>query len=285
MKISVIIPVYKNKDLFLNNLRNNLIFLKGCEVIVVNDDPRVDLRRDLQLLNDRDKVVINLILLENKKNLGFGGSVNRGVKESSGDLLFLLNSDVRLVDDSFKKAISQFENDEKLFAVSFLQIEKDGRRVGKNITYFRRGLFFHKKAEDLKRGLNGWAEGGSSIIIKKYFNQLNGFDERYSPFYWEDIDLSYRAYKRGWKVLFDPEIKVEHHHESTIKKYFPSSFIKTIAFRNQFIFIWKNIRDWRMLISHFIFLPYNFVYYLFKGKKEFFIGFLKATKYLWVRKQ
>ncbi|PJE58197.1 MAG: glycosyltransferase family 2 protein, partial [Candidatus Portnoybacteria bacterium CG10_big_fil_rev_8_21_14_0_10_36_7] len=48
---------------------------------------------------------------------------------------------------------------------------------------------------------------------------LNGFDELYSPFYWEDIDLSYRAWKTGYTVLFDPQVLVEHHHETTIRTF------------------------------------------------------------------
>jgi len=86
--ISVIIPTYRNKKLLIDNLKHNLLYLKDCEIIVVNDDPGeslknlIDSRRSLPRTpirggNDRggrgnDK---KIILIENKKNLGFGQSI------------------------------------------------------------------------------------------------------------------------------------------------------------------------------------------------------------------
>ena len=58
--------------------------------------------------------------------------------------------------------------------------------------------------------------------------KLGGMDTLYSPFYWEDIDLSYRAWKSGYQILYDPNIIVEHHHESTIAKYFDKKKVSDI---------------------------------------------------------
>lgn len=255
-------------------LENNIKYLKDVEIIVVDDASAEGLKQDLKEKYPEVKVIVN------KKNLGFSKTVNLAVKEATGEFILLLNSDVKLIDDSFKKAIGQFKKDKNLFAVSFVQIEKDKSLVGKNRLFFKRGLFHHQKADDLKRGFNAWAEGGASLIRKKYFDQLSGFDGIFTPFYWEDIDLSYRAYKRGWQVIFDPKIKVEHHHESTIGKFFDRSHVKIIAFRNQFIFVWKNLNQFPFLISHFLWLPYNLIYFLFKGEEEFLIGFVKALPYV-----
>jgi GT2 family glycosyltransferase len=105
---------------------------------------------------------------------------------------------------------------------------------------------------------------------------LIGYDEIYSPFYWEDIDLSYRAYKRGWKVIFDSEIVVEHHHESTIGKYFDKEKIKTIAYRNQFFFQWKNITDAGLHRQHISSLPVYLIRAIVKKDWSFVKGFLAA---------
>lgn len=268
--ISVVIPTFKNKFQLLQNLNNNLKFIKGSEIIIINDDPNESLKNEKLFSNN------NIKLVENKKNLGFGESVNLGVKLAKNNFILLLNDDVKLQNDNFLKALEYFKIDEKLFAVSFAQTEKDGSIVGKNIFYWNRGLFFHAKAFDLKFGPNAWAEGGASLIDKNKFLQLRGFDSIYSPFYWEDIDLSYRAAQQGYKILFDPKILVQHQHESTIGKYYSKNFIKSIAYRNQFIFIWKNTRNPMLIIQHLIFLPFNLLYYLLKGEKEFIIGFIKA---------
>lgn len=267
--ISVIIPTFKNKKQLLRNLKTNLSFLKNCEIIIVNDDPEESLKSEIKQFK-------NITLLENRHNLGFGQTVNRGVANATGKYIMLLNDDVKLLNNNYQIAINHFKKDRDLFTVSFAQKEKDGNIVGKNRFFWRRGLFFHQKAHDLKPGETGWAEGGACIINKKKFEELDGFDSMYSPFYWEDIDLSYRAKKAGYKILFDPNILVEHHHESTIGKYFEGNYIQKIAFRNQLLFIWKNITEPKKRLVHFLFLPYHLIRYLFTGKKEFLLGFIEA---------
>lgn len=268
--ISVVIPTYKNKDQFLENLKHNLIFLKECEIVIVNDNPEQSLIKELNEYK-------NIVLIENNKNLGFGLAVNIGIQKAKNNIIMLLNDDVILNDESYKKAITDLSNNPKLFGISFAQKEKNESIVGKNIVYWKKGLFFHQQANDLLKGENGWAEGGSCIINKKIFLDLNGFDPIYKPFYWEDIDLSYRAKKAGYSVLFDPEILVEHHHESTIGKFFSKEYIKTISFRNQLLFTWKNTNLGQKII-HFLLLPYNILYYVIKGEFAFVKGFFRAVK-------
>jgi len=271
-KISVIIPVYKNKKLFFANLKRNLSFLTGTEIIIVNDDPSEKL--DLKSVAGFSGQTIN-----NKKNLGFSGAVNQGVRRSSRPYILLLNSDIVLYDQSFLFGLDYFAKDKKAFAVSFLQKDKDCF-VGKNYIFWLKGMFSHRKANDLRVGFNGWAEGGSCLINRAKFLKLDGFDEIYSPFYWEDIDLSYRAWKRGWRVYFSPKIKVNHHHESTIGKYFSKDQIKTIAYRNQFIFIWKNISDKKLLFNHLFYLSKYLFFALIRGDKIFLRGFGLGLKKL-----
>lgn len=232
--------------MLVKNLGHNLKYLKDCEVIVVNDDPTTSVRNELKALP--------VTLIENRKNLGFAGAVNAGVDKASGEFVLLLNTDVVLKDDYWKKAVDLMKKNPEVFAISFAQDEKDGSTVGKNTFFWSNGFFMHKKAPDLQVGRNGWAEGGSCLIRKTYFDGLGGFDEIFSPFYWEDIDLSYRAWKAGYMVLFEPSIRVEHHHESTIGKYFDKKRIEQIATRNQFIFTWKNMER-ELLMTHVLRLP------------------------------
>jgi GT2 family glycosyltransferase len=93
------------------------------------------------------------------------------------------------------------------------------------------------------------------MFKRKLFIDLGLLDELYNPFYWEDIDLSYRAWKAGYKILYDPNVKVEHHHESTIGKYFDERKVLKIAFRNQLIFHWKNLTDKDLIFKHLLNLP------------------------------
>ncbi|PIY72365.1 hypothetical protein COY87_01355 [Candidatus Roizmanbacteria bacterium CG_4_10_14_0_8_um_filter_33_9] len=267
--ISVVIPTYKNKEQFIKNLGHNLFFLKECEVIVVNDSPQESLMKDLMIFPQ-------IQLIENKTNLGFAGAIHRGIQQAKGNFILLLNNDVLLNDNFFLKAANILQKDEKMFAVSFAQKEKNITLVGKNQIYWKSGFFQHKKADNFKLGINGWAEGGACIINKKLYEKVGGFDPLYSPFYWEDVDLSYRAWKNGYQILFDPSIVVIHHHKSTIGKFFNSNWITEIAYRNQFIFIWKNIEDPVLLLSHLIHLLYSLPIMMFKDF-AYVKGFIKAV--------
>lgn len=268
--ISFVIPTYKNKEHLLLNLTHNMPHFKNNEVIIVNDYPDEDLTKNLEKYK-------KITLLQNDRNLGFGLTVNKGVAAAKSQHVILLNSDVLLHDLSYEQAVEHFNKDSLLFAVSFAQKEKDNTIVGKNRIFWKNGLFRHEKARTTNFGSNGWAEGGTCMIDREKFMKLHGFSELFAPFYWEDIDLSYRAWKQGYSVVFDPEIVVEHHHESTIGKHFKNSYIQTISYRNQFIFIWKNITDPQLILSHWLYFLPNLLYFLLKGEFEFFKGLLLAT--------
>lgn len=267
--ISIVITTYNNTKQLLTNLKHNLPYLKGNEIIIINDFPD-------QSIEDKIKLFPEIKLIENKQNLGFAGAVHVAILQTSSQYIMLLNDDVLLQDTSFMKGVESMQKDSSLFGVSFAQKEKNKVTVGKNMIYWNNGFFQHKKVSDLQSGFNGWVEGGSCLIDKKKYLIIGGFDPLYSPFYWEDIDLSYRAWKAGFHILYDPNITVIHHHESTIGKLFNNKYIKTIAFRNQFIFIWKNIESKKLVISHIGRLFYFLPLMLFKDR-SFVTGFCKAV--------
>ena len=273
--ISIIIPVYKNYEMFYWYLEINKKYFDGCEVIIMNDYPLENITKQVK------KIYPESIVVNNKKNLGFAGNVNRGVLKASKNYIFLINSDVVLKDNSFLNVIEYFKKDRNIFAVGLAQIEKDGKTVGANRAFFKNGLVNHSSlSSDIYQiSSNFWAEGGSSIFRKKLFIDLGLLDELYNPFYWEDIDLSYRAWKAGYKILYDPNVKVEHHHESTIGKYFDKSKILKTAFRNQLIFHWKNLTDQDLIMKHLLNIP-RFIFL-----PGFFEAFVKLPKILQARKR
>lgn len=267
--ISVIIPTFKNEEMFIANLEKNIVYLKDCQIIVVNDNPEKSISG---IFHEKFP---KIHLKENKSNLGFAGSINEGIKISKNKYILLLNSDVILTNSTFLKALKKFQEDPTLFAVTFIQ-KDENKFFGKNRFYWQKGMFYHERSNDLKSGKCAWAEGGSCILDRDKTKELGLFDEIYVPFYWEDIDLSYRAWKKGYNIVFDHEIEVIHRHESTIGKYFTKSHVEKIAYRNQFIFIWKNITSCRLLVSHFVRLPFYLFYFSIKGNWNFVIGLFWA---------
>ena len=106
---------------------------------------------------------------------------------------------------------------------------------------------------------------------------FRSMDELYNPYYWEDIDLSYRAKKAGYKILFEQKSIVVHKHEkgSVMQNYSPSH-TKKIAYRNQFIFIWKNITDTRLLLSHIVWFPVHLVKHALLLDSAYYWGLFMA---------
>lgn len=262
--------------MFFKYFELNKKYFENCEVIVMNDYPQENITKPVK------KIFADAIVINNKKNLGFAGNANLGILKSTRDYVFLMNSDVVLKDDSYLNSLKHFKLDKNLFAVGFAQIEKDGKIVGANRAFFEKGLINHSHqliTNHQSLTTNFWAEGGSSIFRKSLFIELGLLDDLYNPFYWEDIDLSYRAWKAGYKILFDQNIRVEHRHESTIGKYFDKFEIIKTAFRNQLIFHWKNLTDKDLIIKHLMNIP-RFIF--FPG---FFEALIRLPKILQERKK
>lgn len=271
-KISVIIPNFNGRRLLAGNIPDVVKNCPGCEIIVVDDASTDD---SAQLVRKNFKEVK---LLVNKKNLGFAKTVNRGVRESTGDLILLLNSDVAPREDFLKPALSHFKNG-KVFAVGLADQSHEGDKIvtrGRGGAKFEKGIFGHFAAKE-ENGETLWVSGGSGLFDKKKFQQLSGFDPLFAPFYWEDIDLGYRAQKAGFICLFEPTAKVDHfHQEGAIKKTFSPFFIRTVSYKNQFLFVWKNISDYWLLTQHLLWFPYHLAKSLIILDIAFLAGFLWA---------
>src|SRR5581483_9702281 len=99
----------------------------------------------------------------------------------------------------------------------------------------------------------------------------------YNPFYWEDIDISYRALKAGYRIFFEPKSQVIHEHEEgSIRRKYTANQIKVIAYRNQLFFVWINITDLNLQLSHIIWLPYHLLKSFIKGDFAFIKGLCLA---------
>lgn len=293
MNLSVVIPNYNGEDLLRKNLPKVIEAVSGYRngrvEIIITDDASTDasasvvfrLRQDF-LRRQGYGGQVNLKFIKNEKNLGFSSNVNRGVKEAKGNIIVLLNSDVIPEKGFLDPLLSHFKND-RVFAVGCMDKSVEGEKVilrGRGIAKWKRGFLVHSRGE-VDKNNTFWVGGGSGAFRKDIWDKLRGFDELYNPFYWEDIDLSYRAVKSGYQILFEPKsIVVHEHEEGAIKKKYSPYAVKKIAYRNQLIFLWKNITDFNLLLSHLFYLPYHFVKASIRKDWSFFAGFIKAFNML-----
>lgn len=251
---SVVIPSWKGRDLLEKYLPSVVEALAGNpenEIIVVEnasgDGSAEFVRRSFPQVR----------LIEPGRNLGFAGGANAGVRAARNDVVVLLNSDMR-VDRGFLAPLLEGFRDEKVFAVSCQIFFADpGRRreeTGLTELWWENGsLRVRHRRDDAVQELFPcfYGGGGSCAFDRRKFLELGGFDELFAPFYLEDADLGYRAWKRGWKVLYQPHSRVWHEHRGTIGRHFRAEQIDAVLKRNLVLFAWKNIHGWRRLAGHF----------------------------------
>ncbi len=242
--VSVVIPSYNGSELLHKNLPalieagryapNNIL-----EIIVVDDGSKDD---SVKVLNSEFPEVK---VIRHKMNRGFSAAVNTGVRAAKGNLILLMNTDVTPSQKFLEPVMKQFNN-EKVFAVSLHE-----KGYGSAKGSFSRGFIqLAMEPEGSSSRQSFYVSGGSGVFRRSIWMKLGGMDEKlFSPFYWEDIDICFRAAKRGYLNLWIPEGLVEHNHESTITK-FSKEYVEGVRERNQLLMIWKNITSAALIKKH-----------------------------------
>ena len=252
---SVVIPNWNGKDLLEKYLPSVIAAMAGHpanEVIVVDNGSSDG---SAEFVRARFPGVKLVALAE---NLGFGGGSNRGFREAGNDIVVLLNSDMRVAPDFLAPLLKGFAEAD-VFAVScqifFSDSKKNREETGLTQAHWRRGVLglrhrIDEEVTDLFPCFYGG--GGSCAFDRRKFLSLGAFDELLRPFYLEDTDMGYQAWKRGWRVLYQPQSKVWHEHRGTIGKKFSQAYIDSIVRKNFVLFAWKNIHTPKMLVEHFV---------------------------------
>jgi len=206
----------------------------------------------------------SLWLIRNETNLGFGGACNRGFEAARYPLVFLLNNDVEVDLNSIAPLVENFA-DPSVFAAHCRVFELSSGQVcgtGKLGSFARGFIRVHRSyvptdLNDKGRGaLAGrdplcsmFAGGGSAMFDREKFIEIGGFEPLLSPYYWEDVELSYRAWKRGYTVLYEPRSVTRHRVSSTISR-LDQGGVRKIEQRNRLIFHWIHLHERTMLVSH-----------------------------------
>lgn len=254
--VSVVIPAFNGRHHLEANLPPLLDATKsasGVEVIVV-DDGSSDGTPEFVAGQFPGVKVVAL-----GRNRGFAPACNAGVDAAGGEVVYLLNSDARVLPGFLAPLLERFA-DPTVFAVGSGEIptQREGM-LAVPIPFFRFGLFGHRYVEAAigARPLPVWfVSAGHAAFSREKFRELGGFDELYRPFYWEDIDLCCRAWRRGWKVALEPASLVHHEGKGTISRFFAPGTIRRVYWKNRFLFTWKNLRDGALIAQHLACLPF-----------------------------
>lgn len=225
-----------------NGLTDTLACLSSLEMIkkslFVLSIIVVDNNSKNPLILEKEKYKNNILIIHNNKNLGFSGGNNVGIKralEHHADYILLLNSDTLVKEDFLEKLVQVLESKDeiglvvpKIYFAKGFEFHKNRYKkadLGK-VIWYAGGLFDWKNVIGHHRGVdkvdNGqydtaqeteYATGCCALIKKQVFEKVGLLDERYFLYY-EDSDLSIRAQKKGFSIMYVPGSVIWHKNAS-----------------------------------------------------------------------
>jgi len=211
-----------------------------------------------------------------ERQQGFAATANCGVEAARYGWVYLVNNDVALEPGTLPPLVAHFSAPE-VFAVASQVYDYDtGRLSGAGqLGEFRRGfLRIHRRyfvpppAAQQPPYLTIFASGGAALFDREKSLALGGFDEMFTPFGWEDVELSLRAWKRGWRVHYEPRSVVWHQFASTISKRFSRRQVRAIYERNRLLTHWIHLDAPTLVLSHASFLLLKLLGSPFVGRWE-----------------
>jgi len=263
--ISIILPNYNGTSLlekYLPSLHSSIRNAKVAYEILVVDDCSTDNSVDYLKYN-HPKIEI----IQNKQNLGFSRTCNIGISKSKYPYVCVCNTDVKFDENYFVCAFEYIKRNRPFALKGDILNYTDGQYSNTDKMcqlVFKSGLYRFKcdiepdsKKIGYEEGQQFMGLGCCFIAEREKLVELGGFNEIFSPFYWEDSDLCIRALKKGFNVSYVPECKVFHYASSSISKKNKIAFRKFISNRNKFLFTWMHITRPILQIKHAFYLFYN----------------------------
>lgn|GEM_PF-3832190 len=205
-RVTVIIVVYKRPELLLAALRS--LPDQDLEVVLVDNASGPETARLLDRID-------GAVLVRNTDNRGFLLAVNQAAALAQGDVLLLLNSDAELRPGALAFGLAALVDG--VGAVGGKLIHPDGclQEAGATLgpdgsaVAIGRGAPADDPAYDVRRDCD-YVSGALLLTPRKVFVSEGGFDEAFAPAYYEDADYCVRLWKRGLKVVYEPDFAADH---------------------------------------------------------------------------
>ena len=261
--VSIVIPNYNGIDLLEKYLPHTFqaIGKSGVdyEMIIVDDCSTDDSVRWVRSNYPQVTILVNCA------NLGFSLTCNRGIGAARKELVLLLNSDVALSEDYFEKLWHYFDHKETFGVMGRIvntqgEIEDAARLLTFSGMKFKGTNFFFCEEKE-KLTPTAYLSGANALVRKEMLVKLGGFDEIFSPYYCEDVDLSFRAWRLGWKCYYEHDAICQHEVSKTIRSASSKNQRLSIVYRNKFILHSIHLNGFRLILW---FLQMIFIEVLFR---------------------
>ena len=215
-KCDVIIPVYKSPEwvklcvysLFKNTKKeiiNNVFLINDCtDELTIN------------CLNNLKEKYSQIVLLQNKENLGFVKTSNRGMRESTADYVLLLNTDCILAKNAIEKLINHCENNKKIGLICPISSNAANLTLEMfpGFSFMDMNSLLEKKF--LGKSFDACTVVGNCLMITKECIKKTGYlDEIYGMGYGEETDYQFAAMKKGFEAKVAIDTYVFHKSEAS----------------------------------------------------------------------
>lgn len=279
MKVSVVTPNYngvKFLENYFKSLNEDSDFIG--EVIIIDngsDDSSIDYIENASFN-------FPVVVIKNKRNLGFAPAINQGILKSKYDYVFSLNNDTEIKKGSIRSMLDLIQ-DENVFSVQAKMLQSDNRQLiddagdEYNLLAWTKKSGENKNSEDYTQVLEIFSScAGAALYKKSLLDEIGSFDDNFFA-YMEDVDLAVRCQINGYRNLLCPDAIVYHIGSATSGSRYNEFKVK-IAARNNVWTVYKNLPI-PLKITNFIFLFLGFfIKYVFFVRKGFGSVYLEGVK-------
>jgi N-acetylglucosaminyl-diphospho-decaprenol L-rhamnosyltransferase len=176
--------------------------------------------------------------ISNKENIGFSRANNLGWRQARGSMVLFLNPDTIIGEESLKQSIELLEQYNDVGAVGVRMVDGSGRYLPESkrgiptpaASFYKLSGLIHlfPRSEKIAQYYMGHLSnkknyevfvlaGAYMMVRKKVLEETGGFDEQFFM-YGEDVDLSYRIQKAGYKNVFIGKTSIIHFKGESTKK-------------------------------------------------------------------
>lgn len=240
--VAVIVLNWNDAELLAHSVGSLLGQNESCDILIVDNGSTDHSREVIESFQQK------VIPLWNKKNRGFAGGVNTGIRfalQSDYEYIALLNNDAVAHKDWVKHLRARLARKPHLGGVSCAMVHaSDNTYDSTGEQYTNWGLSFPRgRGETVSSKYSSaykilGVSGGASMYRADFFKDVGLFDEDFFAYY-EDIDLSLRGQLKGWEFAFVPKAEVSHATGSTTQRV--KGFTTYQTFKNLPWLITKNI--------------------------------------------
>lgn len=237
---------------------------KSCIDSLLTKDPDVGkiivVNNNVSNISAADFADKNIIVLNNGRNLGFAGGVNKGITYALShgtQEILLLNNDTLVKGPFLKQLRKDFESNSKLGivgpAISFKKGKKTVYDLGGDVDFLF-GRTSHTEVAKIEKGSLSpvtYVTGAAMLIRRDIFEKIGLFDDTFFLYY-EDVDFCLRAQKAGFSVAVNASVCVYHLLSKTIGKVNPFAVFHQT--RSAVVFGKKYMKGFFPCVAHWSFL-------------------------------